>query len=146
MYDEVYFWFLAAAVFLIIEILSPHLVTLWFAIGAISAVISVSFGIGLESQMIVFFVVSILLLISLRPIYVKYVKVNKIRTNADSLIGETAVVTMNINNKEGAGLVKVKGQIWSAKSDDDEVILAGKDVKVLKIEGVKLVVKLEKIN
>lgn len=143
MYNEVYFWFLAAAVFLIIEILSPHLVTLWFAIGAISAVIGVSFGIGLESQIIVFFVVSILLLLSLRPIYVRYVKVNKIRTNADSLIGERAVVTMKIDNKEGSGLVKVKGQIWSAKSDDDNIISVGQNVKVLKIEGVKLVVKLE---
>ena len=143
MYNEIYFWFLAAAVFLIIEILSPHLVTLWFAIGAISAVIGVSFGIGLESQIIVFFVVSILLLLSLRPIYVRYVKVNKIRTNADSLIGERAVVTMKIDNKEGSGLVKVKGQIWSAKSDDDNIISVGQNVKVLKIEGVKLVVKLE---
>ena len=85
-----------------------------------------------------------ILLIFTRPFAVKYINQNRVKTNADSLIGETAVVTEAIDNLAGAGQVRVNGQIWTARSsEEDREIPEGTRVRILEISGVKLMVEPE---
>ena len=139
--DMAMFWMIAMWIFIIVEVVSPNLVSLWFALGSILALIAANYKLGFQWQMVIFLIVSIILLSLLRPIYIKYIKVRNIKTNVNALIGEEGFVTADINNIESKGLVKVKGQIWSARSQDEEIISYGTKIQVLKIEGVKLIVK-----
>ena len=93
-------------------------------------------------QVVLFFVVSMVLLIFTRPIAVKYFNKDRVRTNVESLIGRQAIVVSEINNLEGVGQVTVGGQEWSARSRDDEnEIPVGTVVIVCAINGVKLIVE-----
>lgn len=139
--DMAMFWMVAIWVFVIVEVISPNLVSLWFAVGSVAALIAANYSLKIKWQIVIFLIVSLILLSLLRPIYIKYIKVKNIKTNVDALIGEEGFVTADINNVEGKGLVKVKGQIWSARSQDEEIISSGAKIKILKIEGVKLIVK-----
>ncbi len=139
--DMAMFWMIAMWVFVIVEVISPNLVSLWFAVGSVAALIAANYSFKIQWQMVIFLIVSLILLSLLRPLYIKYVKVKNIKTNVDALIGEEGFVTADINNVEGKGLVKVKGQIWSARAQDEEIISSGTKIKILKIEGVKLIVK-----
>ena len=139
--DMAMFWMIAMWIFIIVEVVSPNLVSLWFALGSILALIAANYKLGFQWQMVIFLIVSIILFSLLRPIYIKYIKVRNIKTNVNALIGEEGFVTADINNIESKGLVRVKGQIWSARSQDEEIISSGTKIQVLKIEGVKLIVK-----
>jgi membrane protein implicated in regulation of membrane protease activity len=121
------------------------LTTIWFAFGAIVAWITSSVGLALEVQIVVFLVVSILCLILTRPIAVEKLKIGKTRTNADSIIGECVKVVTTINNMNNEGTVKARGQIWSAKSyNNDDIIEKDEIVCVREIVGVKLIVERKK--
>ena len=76
-----------------------------------------------------------------RPLYKRFIKTKLVPTNSDRLIGDTAVVTETIDNLEAKGAVKVQGQVWSARSENGEVIPENTPVTVVRIEGVKLIVK-----
>ena len=137
-------WIVVMVACIIIEILTVSLTTTWFAIGALAAFLFYSLGADIVIQFIVFFVVSIVLLIFTRPIFTKYLKVGKIRTNVESLIGEKAKVVSKINNLNNDGTVKVRGQIWSARSEnDDEEFEADTIVYIKNVVGVKLIVSRE---
>lgn len=133
-------WIALAVVFGVVEAATAQIVTIWFAIGAVGAVIANVSGANLTVQLIVFVAVSILTLIIARPYLKKFTKTEMQRTNADMCIGETAVVIEEINNTQGTGQVKVRGSVWTARSRDNTVIPAGENVHVEKIEGVKLIV------
>ena len=134
-------WMIVIVACIIIEVMTVSLTTTWFAIGALAAFLCYSLGASLAVQFIVFFVVSILLLIFTRPIFTKYLKVGKIRTNVESLIGEKAKVISTINNLNNVGSVKVRGQIWSARSENDEEQFEVDAVVYIKnVVGVKLIV------
>lgn len=133
-------WIALAVVFGVVEAATAQIVTIWFAIGAVGAVIANVSGANLTVQLIVFVAVSILTLIIARPYLKKFTKTEMQRTNADMCIGETAVVIEEINNTLGTGQVKVRGSVWTARSRDNTVIPAGENVHVEKIEGVKLIV------
>ena len=129
-------------VLLLIEIATMGLTTIWFAGGAFAAFIVSLAGGQLWLQVVVFLGVSILLLIFTRPLAVHYINKNAVRTNADSLIGQTGIVTEEISNLEGRGQVQIQGQIWTARSEKDgNQILEGEKVVVEKISGVKLIVR-----
>nr|WP_300091898.1 NfeD family protein [Sedimentibacter sp.] len=134
-------WLLIIAACLAIEAFTMGLTTIWFAIGGVAAWIVYFAGAGIEVQIIVFLLVSILCLFLTRPVVVKNLKVGKTRTNAESLIGEYAKVDSEINNMNNEGTVKVGGQVWSARSIDNEVIAQGEVVVIKKIVGVKLIVE-----
>lgn len=136
-----YFWLIVIAVCIIIEASTLGLTTIWFAIGALIAWFIYLLGLNLQIQIVAFLLVSIVCLILTRPIAVEKLKVGKAKTNLDSLIGETGVVETTINNVNSQGYVKLKGQIWSARSIDDEVIEKDELVVVEEIKGVKLIVK-----
>lgn len=133
-------WIALAVTFGVIEAATAQIVTIWFAIGAVGALIANAAGAGVTVQLTVFVAVSILTLIIARPYLKKFTKTEMQRTNADMVIGETAVVLEEINNTQGTGQVKVKGNTWTARSNGSTVIPVGENVYVEKIEGVKLIV------
>lgn len=133
-------WIALAVVFGVVEAATAQIVTIWFAVGAVGALIANVVGADIAVQLIVFVAVSILTLVIARPYLKKFTKTEMQRTNADMYIGETAVVLEEINNTQGSGQVKVRGSVWTARSRDNTVIPAGENVLVEKIEGVKLIV------
>ena len=132
----------AAAVFVVIEIMTMGLTTIWFAGGALVGAVMAAVSLPLWSQIIAFAVISVILLILTRPWALKYVNSRTIKTNVDSLIGQTGLVTQDIDNLNAKGQVKVRGQIWTARSISDEVKLhEGQKVSIESISGVKVIVK-----
>lgn len=136
------YWLIAFIAFLVIEAITLGLTTIWFAGGALAAAIAAMAGASLPIQIVLFIVVSLLLLFSTRPIAVRYFNKDRIKTNAESLVGAQGVVTDTINNLEARGLVLVKGQEWTARTPDDSIIIK-KDtiVTVREIQGVKMIVE-----
>lgn len=136
-------WFALMVVFAIIEAATPQLVSIWFAGGALCALIVSLFGVDLWVGIAVFVAVSALLLILTRPLIKKRWGPKIVRTNADAAIGKDAIVTSRIDNTEGVGLVNLGGQIWSARSENGAPVEEGETVLVKRIEGVKLIVSKE---
>ena len=138
-------WIALAVIFGVVEAATAQIVTIWFAVGSVGALIANVVGAGTTVQLVVFVAVSILTLIIARPYLKKFTRTEMQRTNADRCIGETAIVTEEINNTQGTGQVKVGGNIWTARSLDSAIIPADEKVIVEKIEGVKLIVS-EKVK
>ena len=140
MYMEV-LWLGLLIVFAVLEASTVSLVSIWFMGGALTALIAALCGAEIWLQVVLFFAVSIALLLCLRPLSKKLLKKKKVATNADSNIGKTAVVTEAIDNLRGTGAVKISGVEWSARSVDDSVLEKDAVVRILRIEGVKVCVE-----
>lgn len=138
--NEYIFWAVAIVAFAILEAVTTQLVSVWFIVGSIAALITKWFGAPFYLQLIVFVGISAITLILTRPLIKKHLKPKTEPTNADRVIGQTAVVTERIDNLSASGFVKVDGQVWSARSSDDSVIEEGKQVEIQRIDGVKLIV------
>lgn len=136
-------WLIIFAILLLIEIMTLGLTTIWFALGAVAAFLAAYIGFGVPVQVIVFLIVSIILLVLTRPIAMKFFNQERERTNAESLIGQKAIVIEEINTLHGVGRVEVSGMEWSAKSDESDTIEAGAVVLIKGIQGVKLIVEKE---
>ena len=134
-------WLVLLVVFLAVEALTVGLISTWFAGGALIALLVSLIGGALWLQVLVFFTVSIVLLILLRPLVRKVLRPRLVKTNADSLIGSTCQVVEDIDNLAGTGRVKVGDVTWSARSEQGGMISAGRQVKILKIQGVKVYVE-----
>ncbi|MBR0121967.1 MAG: NfeD family protein [Clostridia bacterium] len=135
-------WIAMLAVFIVIEAATAQLVTIWFAVGALAALATALAHGPVALQVVVFVVVSIIALIATRPLVRKITNTKEARLNADRCIGNTAIVTETINNIDGSGMAKTDGKVWTARSADGSIIPEGAQVKVDKIEGVKLIVSL----
>lgn len=134
------FWIIAMVVFLAIEAVTVGIVSVWFAIGALFAMVTAMLGANLWVQITVFLVVSAIALYFTRPLVKKFVN-NKVEpTNADMLIGKECRVVETIDNLSGTGAVYVDGKTWTARTVDEEIIPEGQLVKAERIEGVKLIV------
>ena len=135
-------WLALLIIFAIIEAATLGLATVWFAIGSGVAMIMDLFGAPLVAQIITMIIVSIVSFIVcfiwIKPIVDRKGRKNE-PTNADRTIGQEGIVIKAIDSIEGKGQVKVMGQVWSAKADTN--IDEGAKVKVLKLEGVKLIVE-----
>ena len=137
----IWIWLAVAIIFIIIEAMTVGLTTIWFAAGALIALVLAFLKIGPMAQVIVFLVVSLALLGTTRKVFVNKLKTGSEKTNVDALIGEEGVVVEEIT-PHNVGLVKVKGQNWSAVAEDKEAtIVKDTTVNVVAIEGVKLIVK-----
>ena len=134
-------WAVAIVVFLVLEAMTVGLVTIWFAVGSVAALLASIFGAPLWLQLLWFFVISIAALILTRPLVKKYLNNRTQATNADMYVGKECLVLETIDNVAGTGAVKVAGKVWTARSADDSVIPDGARVEALRIEGVKLIVK-----
>ena len=138
------YWLIASAVFLLIEILTLGLTSIWFAGGAVVAASAALFGVPFLVQMLLFIVVTCLLFALTRPVAKTYLNNRVQKTNTDALIGQTALVKETINNMESKGYVQLNGQDWTARSAEaGEIIPAGCEVVVKEIQGVKLIVERE---
>ena len=134
-------WLIVLAVFLVIEAITVGLTTIWFAGGALIAFCAGFVGFGLGVQVGTFIVVSLLLLLLTRPLAVKYFNQERQKTNAESLIGQQALVTEDIDTIKAKGQVEIRGQIWSAKTDEPDGTIPKNTVVVVNgIQGVKLIV------
>ena len=135
-------WLGVVVLAVIVEMSTVTLVSIWFLPSALVAMILAFCGVPLWIQILVFLVLSGLFLIFIMPLSKKLFGMKHVATNADSLIGEKAVVVENINNLEACGQVKVRGQIWTARTADGSVTYEkGEILNVIAIEGVKLICK-----
>ena len=135
-------WLAATIVLLIVEGLAPGLVSIWFALGALAAMIASMLGAPLWLQGLWFLIVSVVTLLLTRPLARKLVNARATRTNADMAIGCDCVVTERIDNVRGTGAVSVGGKIWTARmAEPDGRAAKGEVLRVLRIEGVKLIVE-----
>lgn len=135
-------WLVLLILFIGVEVATLGLTTIWFAGGALVAIIAALLNAPVFVQIILFFLVSLLLLFFTRPIAVKYFNRDRVRTNVESLVGRQGIVISEINNLQGIGQITVGGQEWSARSSDDTAVIpAGAVVDVVAVSGVKLIVK-----
>ena len=133
-------WLAVALVMLVIEALTVGLATIWFAAGALVALLAALLDFSIAVQIVLFLAVSICLLVFTRKIFVEKLKAGSEKTNVDALVGEKGVVISPIHPYE-VGQVKVGGQVWSAVGKNpDETFSVDQLVKINAIEGVKLVV------
>lgn len=138
------FWLVLAVLLAIIEAITPQLVSIWFAVGALGGCITSLFTGNIWIQILVAVVLSVIVVIATRPLSKRLTKTKITHTNSDRNIGKIAVVISDIDNVLSTGRVKVGADVWSAKSFDSSVIKADSKVEVVGIEGAKLVVKTSK--
>ena len=136
------FWLAAMIIFLIVEGIVPGLVSIWFAGGALAALIVSFFKVPGWVCIVVFVLASLLLLLLTRPLVKKHVNSKSIPTNLDVIIGKECIVTEQIDNIKGTGAVVAGGKTWTARSYSDDVVIEPETRACVKsIEGVKAVVK-----
>ena len=133
-------WIIAAVVFLIVEIVSAALCSLWFVVGSVAALIVAALGCSPVLQVVVFLAVSALCFWLLYPRMKQLLWRNRQPTNADMVIGQECVVTQRIDNLAGTGTVSVGGKIWTARTADGQTVEPGAIVVAGSIQGVKLIV------
>ena len=133
-------WIALAVVFALIEAATAQIITIWFAVGAVGAVIAHLLGASLLVQFLVFVLLSVLTLVVARPFLVKFTRTKTQPTNLDMCIGQEALVLEEINNTNVTGQAKVRGAIWTARSQNGSVIPKDTIVIINAIDGVKLIV------
>ena len=139
-------WLIAAGVFFIAEIATTGFLIFWLGIGALLAMITSFIANSIIIQTIVFVVSSCILIPLTKPLADKFIAKKTVPTNSYSLISKHGIVIVDINPIEGVGQVKVNGETWSAKTEDESIITKGTEIEVIKIDGVKLVVSPVKVN
>ena len=137
------FWLVLLILFLVAEGATAAVTTLWFAAGALVAMVAALLGAEMWLQVVLFAVVSVALLLALRPLLKKYIEPRKVKTNIDALIGVQGVVQERIDNLAGTGKVKIGAMEWSARSHTGDPIETGTVITVEKIEGVKVYVTIQ---
>lgn len=139
-------WFFLMMLFIMVEANTVAVVSAWFAVGALAAMLASMLGGQLWLQVVLFFGVSAVLLLSLRPIVRKYFTPKLVKTNVDSVIGARGPVTERIDNLASCGQVKLGAMVWSARSTSGLPIEAGTVIRVDRIEGVKVFVSPAEVN
>lgn len=134
-------WIALIIIFAAVEIITVGLTSIWFAGGALAALLCYALGLSELWQFIIFVTVSLVLLLFTRPWALKYLKPYLIKTNYEQVIDENVCLTENIDNIKGTGTAVYKGQEWTARAyDDNKTFEAGSIVKVKEIRGVTLYV------
>lgn len=134
------FWLIMIVVFLLAEASTVMLVSTWFAIGSLAAMLMALIGAGTGLQIAVFVIISAVCLTALRPLVRRHIAPKLTKTNVDAVVGSTGLVTVAIDNVTAQGQVKLGAMEWTARSESGEPIPQGTLVKVVRIEGVKAIV------
>ena len=135
-------WLVAFVILIGIEAATMALTTIWFAGGAVFAFFAAVLGFSIQTQLVVFLIVSFILLLFTRPLAMRFVNRETVKTNVDGLIGRRAKVITKIDNNEPSGATVVDGQEWTARSMDDAVTIpVGTHVVIKEVRGVKLIVE-----
>lgn len=140
---SVILWLIIAFAAGVVEAATVSLVSVWLAVGAVCAAVAAALGATIMVQSIVFLIISLVLLVLTAPLSKKFREGKKTPTNADRLIGCTAVIVEDIDHIQGKGAVKVMGQEWSARLEDGSTAQIGEEVIVERISGAHLVVSLK---
>ena len=144
--NMVLLWLIVVGALIAAEAATVNLITIWFAGGALAALIGAALGAPLWLQVVLFLAVSATLLLALRP-FARRINAGKdYATNVDSNIGKLAVVVEPIDNLRGTGRVMIGSVDWTARSEDGSVIAEGEKVRVLRVEGVKVCVERERVD
>ena len=133
-------WIILAVLFLVIELVTVGMVSLWFMIGSLAALLAAAVGAGPWLQILLFLLVSVACFALLYPKLKSFVGRNRQPTNADMVLGKTCVVTQRIDNLTDSGAVSVGGKTWSARTVNGETAEVDSLVRVEQIQGVKLIV------
>lgn len=134
-------WLIIAGLFFIGEILTVGFLIFWLGIGALIAMFVSLATSSIIIQTSVFVISSGLLILITQPFIQKFVDIRSIKTNAYSVIGKRCLVIKDIDSINSTGQVKINGEVWSALSDDEELIKEGTYVEIVDIKGVKVIVK-----
>ena len=137
---DTFLWFALLIIFVVAEVVTVNMVSAWFAVGSLASLITALLGGKLWLQVVIFLVVSAAALALLRPIARKYFTPKITRTNVDAMAGKTCLCVTAIDNLAGAGQVKIGDVEWTARSTTGEAIPAGTEVKIDRVEGVKVYV------
>lgn len=142
---EIVCWLVLFVIFILLEIITMGLTTIWFGGGSLVALIASLLGANLAVQIILFVVVSVVLLVFTRPYAQRYINNKTVKTNVEELAGKTAKVLEAIDNVNATGVVLLNGLEWMARSVDDKKIIPQDSLVVVeKVEGVKLIVSSKK--
>jgi len=133
-------WLVLLIVFVVVETATVGLVSIWFAAGALAALLSTIFTNNGWIQIGIFLAVTAAALALARPLVRKFFVPRPVATNADRLIGRQALVTQAIDDLHFTGAVRVSGAEWTARTEGGESVPVGATVRILRIEGVKLIV------
>ena len=134
-------WLVVIVLFIAVEVNTMALTTIWFAGGAVAAFLAALAGLTIKTQLVLFLIVSLVLLIFTRPFAMKFVNKGTVNTNAMDLLGKKARVTAEINNQLSKGAAVVNGQEWTARAAEEEAVIPeGEIVLIREIRGVKLIV------
>ena len=140
---EILAWTAVIIIAIALEAATAQLVSIWFAGGGLAGLIAHFLHAPFWLQVIAAAVATLILLLETRPLVRRFLRGKETRTNADRVVGRTAVVTEPIDNVLAKGRVSVLGSDWTARSLDGGAIPAGAQVRVERIEGVKLIVSPE---
>lgn len=137
-------WLILLVVLIVIEIMTMGLTTIWFAGGALIAFIAALLDASIAVQVALFLIASIILLVVTRPLAVKYLNQTRVKTNVESLIGKKVIVCERIENLHSTGHVMVNGIEWMARNrKEDEIIEKDEVVRIIRVDGAKLIVEKE---
>lgn len=140
-------WLITALVFMALEIVTTGFLVFWFSVGAVIAMLASLFIDSIVTQTAIFVVSSVILIFATKPFVEKFTKNDvTVKTNVRSIEGKVGKVTHTIEPLDNKGQIKINGESWSAKSEDDSVIEKGTEVIIVKVEGVKAIVKPYKGN
>ena len=135
------FWLVMIVVFLLVEAATVALVSTWFALGSLAAMLVSFLKAPVWFQAAVFVIVSAICLTALRPLVRKHIQPKITKTNVDAVVGTTGLVTTPIDNVSAVGQVKLGAMVWTARSASGDPIPEGTLVKAVCIEGVKVFVE-----
>ena len=134
-------WLIAVVAFVAVEAVTYQMVSIWFAVGAAGGLVAHVCGAGLPVQIGVFIVLSVIMFAALRPLSMRLAKKRRFKSNAESLEGKTVLITEEVNNLNGTGKGKVDSMEWTVRTANDKIISPGTTARVIRIEGVKLIVE-----
>ena len=134
-------WLILLVILVAGEAITVGLTFIWFAVGAMGGLLTAVLGGEIWLQVVVFLLLSAVTLILVRPAAAKLLTPGISPTNADRVLSQIALVTEEINNIAETGQVKLFGQVWTARSENGDVIPTQSRVRILRIEGVKVFVK-----
>ena len=138
----VFVWLIAVVIFLGVELSTVTLTSIWFAAGALAAMLVAMFDGSLIVQIIAFLIVAFGLLYATKPWAKKFIDTKKVSTNADRAIGEKIRVSERVSNLDQTGKAIVHGLEWTVRTEDDNIVIEqGELVQVVRIAGVKLIVE-----
>jgi len=134
-------WLILAGLLFVGEIVTTGFILFWFGVSAVVAAILAFAGVNLYIQGVVFVLTAVILIVFTRPLTKTLLNPKDIPSNVFAIIGKMGKVVQEIDNVQGTGQVKISGEVWSAESEDGAGITVDTQVEVIKVEGVRLIVK-----